>query len=89
MAQRRRPPVEFDVLKTLVQEALLDRGGHRESDESPVRVPPGDIVSLHDGGRPQVQSMFVDLWKPTHKLGHIVEHSAVDAKMKKSPSGVA
>ena len=37
----RRPPFEFDVLQKLVQGALLGRGGHRESDESPVRVPPG------------------------------------------------
>ena len=43
------------------------------------------MVSLHDGGRPQVQSMFMDLWKPTHKLlGTIVKHSAVDVKVKKS-----
>ena len=28
--------------------------------------------------------MFMDLWKPTHKLlGSIVKHSAVDAKVKK------
>ena len=81
----RRPPVEFDVLRKLVQGALLGRGGQRESDEYPVRVPPGDIVSLHDGGRPNVQSMFMDLWKPTHKLlGSIVKHSAVDVKMTKS-----
>ena len=30
-----------------------------------------------------MQSMFVDLWKPTHKLlGTIAKHSAVDAKVK-------
>ena len=52
-ATHRRPPVEFDVLKKLVQGALLGRGGHRESDESPVRVPPGDMVSLHDGASPK------------------------------------
>ena len=41
------------------------------------------------GGRPQVQSMFMDLWKPTHKLlGTIVKHSAVDAKVE-NPCGVA
>ena len=81
----RRPPVELDVLRKLVQGALLGRGGHRESDESLVRVPLGDMVSLHDGGRPQVQSMFMDLWKPTHKLlGTIVKHCVVDAKVKKS-----
>jgi len=56
----RRPPVEFDVLKKLVQGALLGRGGHRESDESLVRVPLGDMVSLHDGGRRQVQFIFMD-----------------------------
>lgn len=83
-APHRRPPVEFDVLRKLVQGALLGRGGHRESEESPVQVPPGDIVSLHDGGRSQVQAMFMDLWKPTHKLlGTIVKHSAVDVKVKK------
>ena len=38
------------------------------TDESPVRAPPGDMVSLHDGGKPQVQSMFIDLWKPTHNM---------------------
>ena len=85
----RRPPVEFDVLRKLVQGALLGRGGQRESDEYLVRVPLGDIVSLHDGGWPNVQSMFMDLWKPTHKLfGSIVKHRAEDLKMKK-PCGVA
>ena len=73
-----RPPVEFDVLNKLVQRALLGRTGHRESDESLVRVPLGDMVYLHDGGRPQAQPMFMDLGKPTHKLlGTIVKHSAV------------
>ena len=48
---RRRPPVEFDVLKKLVHGALLGRGGYRESDESPVRVHPGDMVCLHDGAQ--------------------------------------
>ena len=72
-----------------MQGALLGRGGQRESDEYPVRVPAGDIVSLHDGGRPRVQSMFMDLWKPTHKLlGSIVKHRAVNVKMK-NPCGVA
>ena len=67
----------------------MGRGGQRESDEYLVRDPLGDIVSLHDGGGPYVQSMFVDLWKPTHKLlGSIVKHRAVDVKMKK-PCGVA
>ena len=68
-----------------MQSALLGRGGQRESDEYLVRVPLGDIVSLHDGGRPNVQSMFMDLWKPTHKLlGSIVKHRAVDVKVNKS-----
>jgi hypothetical protein len=85
----RRPPVELDVLRKLVQGALLGRGGHRESDESLVRVPLGGMVSLHDGGRPNVQSMFMDLWKPTHKLlGSIVKHCAVAVKMK-NPCGAA
>ena len=79
----RRPPVEFDVLRKLVQGALLGRGGRRESDEHPVRVPPGDMVSLHNGGKPNVHSMFLDLWKPTRKLlGSIVKHSAVAVKVK-------
>ena len=50
-ATHRRPPVEFEVLKKLVQISLLGRGSHRESDKSPVRVPPGNIVSLHDRGQ--------------------------------------
>ena len=84
-ATHRRPPVELDVLRRLVQGALLGRGGRRESDDSHVRVPPGDMLSLHDGGRRQVQSMFIDLWKPTHKvLGTIVKHDAVDVKVKQS-----
>ena len=63
----------------------MGRGSHRELDNTIVRVPLGDIVSLHDGGRPHVQSMFMDLWKPPHKLlGSIVKHSAVDAKVKKN-----
>ena len=42
------------------------------------------------GGRPQVQSMFTDIWKPTRKLlGTIVKNSAVDVNIKKSPCGVA
>ena len=49
----RRPPVEFDVLKKLVQGALLGRGSQRESDESPVRVPNGDMVYLHSGPSPK------------------------------------
>ena len=40
----RRPPVEFDVWKKLVQGALLGRGDHRELNESPVQVPPADMV---------------------------------------------
>ena len=29
--------------------------------------------------------MFIDIWKPTHKLlGTLVNHSAVDVKVKKS-----
>ena len=41
-------------------------------------------MSLHDGGRPNVQSMFMDLWKPTRKLfGNHVKHREVDVKMKK------
>ena len=48
------------------------------------------MVSLHAGGSPQVQSMFIDIWKPTHKLlGTIVKHSAVDVKMQPSLCGVA
>ena len=36
------------------------------------------------GGRPQAQSMFIDLWKPTHKLlGTILNHSAADVNVKK------
>ena len=62
----------------------MGRGGQRKSDESLVRVPLGDMVALHDGGRPQAQSMFIDLWKPMRKLfGTIVKHSAVDVKMKR------
>ena len=81
----RRPPVEFDVLRKLVPGALLGRGGQRKSDEYLVRVPLGDIVSLHDGGRPHVQSMFMNVWKPTHKLlGSIVNRGAVDVKVKKA-----
>jgi len=84
-APHRRPPIEFSDLKKLVQGALLGRGGTRgESDENPVSIPGGDVVALHDGGRSQVQAMFVDLWKPTHKvLGTVVKHSAVEMKLKK------
>ncbi|MFM7981174.1 MAG: hypothetical protein ACKPKO_17840, partial [Candidatus Fonsibacter sp.] len=57
-----RPPVDF-VLKKIVQGALLSRGGHRESDDLPVRASLGDIVCLHDGGRPLVRSMIMYLWK--------------------------
>ena len=80
----RRPPNEFNVLKPLVQRALLGREGQRESDESPVRVPPADMASLHYGCTPQVQSMFINLWKPTRTLlGTVVKHSAVGAKVHK------
>ena len=83
-APHRRPPVEFELVKKLVQGALLGRGGIRNVDESPVAVPAGDMVALHDGGRQTLQQMFVDIWKPTHKLlGTIVKHSAVDMKVKK------
>ena len=61
----------------------MGRGGQREAEESLVRVPLGDMVSLHEG-RPQVQSPFIDLWTPTRKFwGTIVNHSAVDVKVKK------
>ena len=41
-------------------------------------------MALHDGGRSQAQAMFVDLWKPTHKvLGTVVKHSAVEMTLKK------
>ena len=84
-AHYRRPPIEFSDLKKLVHGALLGRGGTRgESDENPVSILGGDVVALHDGGRSQVQAMFVDLWKPTHKvLGTVVKHSAVEMKLRK------
>jgi hypothetical protein len=83
-APHRKAPVELELLKKLVQGALLGRGGIRETDENPVAVPAGDVVALHDGGRPSVQQLFLDIWKPTHKvLGTVVKHSAVDMKVKK------
>ena len=84
-APHRRPPIEFNDLKKLVHGALLGRGGTRgESEENPVSIIGGDVVAMHDGGRMPVQAMFVDLWKPTHKvLGTVVKHSAVEVKLKK------
>jgi hypothetical protein len=83
-APHRRPPIEFGDLKKLVHGALLGRGGTRETEENPVSMIPGDVVALHDGGRSPVQAMFVDLWRPTHKvLGTVVKHSAVEVKLKK------
>ena len=78
-APHRRPPIEFNDLKKLVHGALLGRGGTRgESEDNPVSIISGDVVALHDGGRMSVQPMFVDLWKPTHKvLGTVVKHCAV------------
>ncbi|MFM7987497.1 MAG: hypothetical protein ACKPKO_50110, partial [Candidatus Fonsibacter sp.] len=63
---------------------------HRESDEPLVRVPLGNIVSLHDRGMPQAQSMCIDLRKPTRKSwGAMVKRSAADVKVNISQRGVA
>ena len=83
-APHRRAPVDFELVRKLVQGALLGRGGSRDSDENPVTVPAGDLVALHDGGRPTVQQMFLDIWKPTRKVsGAVVKNSAMDVKVKK------
>ena len=48
-------------------------------------LPAGDVVALHDGGRPGVQSMLVDIFRPMHKVHQTVmtKLSPVDVKLKK------
>ena len=86
-APYRRAPVESAVLRKLVHGAVLGRGGRRvdpAEETSAVVIPAGDVVALHDGDRTGVQSMFVDIFRPMHKVYHtaMAKHSPVDVKLK-------
>ena len=87
-APHRRAPADSGILRKLVHGAILGRGGRRVNpaeEGSSVIVPKGDVVALHDGGRPGVQSMFVDIFRPMHKVHQTVmtKLSPVDVKLKK------
>ena len=87
-APHRRAPADSGLLRKLVHGAILGRGGRRVNpaeEGGSVIVPKGDVVALHDGGRPGVQSMFVDIFRPMHKVHQTVmtKLSPVDVKLKK------